>query len=102
MSAFDRPIGLLIMTACVTNNSTCSRDALAPGLAFHPFVTIQDHLRTKWRIAAHPDRHMAPLPINHMKEEMPDERPSFAMTDFGDPAFAIAFDFPERGPERCS
>src|SRR5437016_3567940 len=50
-------------------------DPPALGLPFHPFVTVQDHLRTKWRIAAHSDRDMAPLRIDQMKVEMPHERP---------------------------
>jgi hypothetical protein len=54
------------------------RDAPAPCLALDPFVTVQDHLRAKRRSAAHPDGDVTPLPIDRMKEEMPDIGESFA------------------------
>src|SRR4249919_3161783 len=56
-------------------------DPLSPGEALHPLVTVQDHLRTKRWIAAHPDRYMTPLLIYQMKVEMPDTRPAFSMMD---------------------
>src|SRR4249919_138635 len=69
-------------------------DPLSPGEALHPLVTVQDHLRTKRWIAAHPDRYMTPLLIYQMKEEMPDIRPAFSMPYLGDPTLSIALDFP--------
>src|SRR4051794_7875908 len=70
---------------------------LAPGLALHPLVTVQDHLRTKWRIAADSDCDMTPLAIDQVKVKMPDIWSALAMADLGDPALAIALDFPYRG-----
>src|SRR4249919_118700 len=71
-------------------------DPLSPGEALHPLVTVQDHLRTKRWIAAHPDRYMTPLLIYQMKVEMPDIRPAFSMPYLGDPTVSIALDFPYR------
>ena len=49
--------------------------ALASGLPFNPFVTVQDQLRTERRIPAHADRYMAPLAIDDVEVIMLDERP---------------------------
>src|SRR5215813_11771137 len=72
-------------------------DPLAVGLALDSLVTVQDHLRTKWRIAADSDCYMTPLTIDQVEVEMPDIWPALAMADLGDPAVAVALDLPYRG-----
>jgi hypothetical protein len=72
------------------------RIAVVAGLALDPFMTIENDLGAKGRIATHPHHDTPPIRIDDLEVVMLDVRPGILVIDSTDLAFGSELDPPNR------